>query len=129
MCVARPGLRARLPFRRRSSSCRPAWDSLSLAVRPYMRHDVSYKATCRRLAAIWHDITPKSLVAVSQGNVSFSVPRVKGRIRLFQHRGERAVRCASAATKSWRAAMPDLNVTVERTVAGRDLVAGKRGRS
>ena len=35
----------------------------------------------------------------------------------------------SAATKSWRAAVPDLKVTVERTVAGRDLVAGKRGRS
>jgi len=29
----------------------------------------------------------------------------------------------SAATKSWRAAMPDLKVTVERTVAGKDLVA------
>src|SRR6266404_2322099 len=29
----------------------------------------------------------------------------------------------SAATKSWRAAMPDLKVTVERTVAGNDLVA------
>ena len=29
----------------------------------------------------------------------------------------------SAATKSWRAAMPDLKVTVERTVADKDLVA------
>ena len=29
----------------------------------------------------------------------------------------------SAATQSWRAAMPDLKVTVERTVAGKDLVA------
>jgi len=29
----------------------------------------------------------------------------------------------SAATASWRAAMPDLKVTVERTVAARDLVA------
>jgi steroid delta-isomerase-like uncharacterized protein len=29
----------------------------------------------------------------------------------------------SAATKSWRAAMPDLRVTVERTVADKDLVA------
>jgi len=29
----------------------------------------------------------------------------------------------SAATASWRAAMPDLKVTVERTVADRDLVA------
>ena len=29
----------------------------------------------------------------------------------------------SAATKSWRAAMPDLKVTVERTVANQDLVA------
>lgn len=28
-----------------------------------------------------------------------------------------------AATASWRAAMPDLKVTVERTVAARDLVA------
>jgi len=29
----------------------------------------------------------------------------------------------TAATASWRAAMPDLQVTVERTVADRDLVA------
>jgi steroid delta-isomerase-like uncharacterized protein len=29
----------------------------------------------------------------------------------------------SAATRSWRAAMPDLKVTVERTVADKDLVA------
>jgi len=29
----------------------------------------------------------------------------------------------SAATRSWRAAMPDLKVTVERTLAARDLVA------
>jgi len=29
----------------------------------------------------------------------------------------------TAATASWRAAMPDLRVTVERTVADRDLVA------
>jgi steroid delta-isomerase-like uncharacterized protein len=29
----------------------------------------------------------------------------------------------NASTKAWRAAMPDLKVTVERTVADRDLVA------
>lgn len=29
----------------------------------------------------------------------------------------------NAATKSWRAAMPDLKVTVERTVADKDMVA------
>ena len=29
----------------------------------------------------------------------------------------------SAATRSWRAAMPDLKVTIERTVADKDLVA------
>jgi predicted ester cyclase len=29
----------------------------------------------------------------------------------------------SAATRSWRAAMPDLKVTIERTVADKDLIA------
>src|SRR3979490_115197 len=32
----------------------------AFAVRPYMRHDVSYKARCRRLAPISCDITAKA---------------------------------------------------------------------